>query len=188
MHFCVSVFSYVDDEWLNCPRKNFLWTATTKQALITLKRTVASTENNMSTNWDTGFVHFTKILSLHIWQGWSYRVVTRPETVSDDWRVRRIWHLFAYILISPPICSSSHPVYPLLHLPTPSYSKNSSCPQAVTPVFSFSCQSSSHSTAQAWLPQQTRRFGRFCVSCSSPFLVMAATCTAEPWEVWDTTS
>lgn len=61
----------------------------------------------------------------------------------SDWRVRRIWHLFAKILISPLICSSSHSVYPLLHLlPLVTYSAQWKL-TLVTSVFYSFCESSS---------------------------------------------
>lgn len=98
----------LDDERFSCRRKDFMWQ---------YHQTSFNDKAYCSLNPTHGFVHFIKILSVHIWLSEGcFRVATCPETPSDNWGVRRMWHLFADILISPLISSSSLPVYPLLHL------------------------------------------------------------------------
>lgn len=133
-----------------------------------MKSVQSSTENNIPTNWGT-----VDLLILQKYpQSTSGRVkchcyiVTCLESPSDDWRVRRIWHLFAYSSnhssAPPPIPSINSSTYSLLSLTVKT--------QAVTCVFYSVCQSPSRSAAQTRLPD--RQTERLCVSCSSLFLVI----------------
>lgn len=106
----ISLYSLVRISWAVLER---IWCENTAKRAWIAKHTVAATEKNIPTNRDTEFLQniestFDRVNGHCYWTG--------SETPSDDSRVRRIWRLFAYTLN----CSSSRPVYPLLHLPTPS--------------------------------------------------------------------